>query len=194
MKTIDLTVDSNGVALLTIDVKERSMNVLTPEFLTDLASAVEKVTGDEAIKGAVLTSAKDSFIAGADLMNLVNAYEDGRSVKEKYEQSRSFQTLLRTMETCGKPFVAAINGTALGGGLEICLACHYRVAADNPKAVLGLPEVKVGLLPGGGGTQRLPRLIGQQSALQLMTQGTHLPPDYRPPLGSGRRDRSQDRR
>ncbi|MEL7297472.1 MAG: 3-hydroxyacyl-CoA dehydrogenase NAD-binding domain-containing protein [Pseudomonadota bacterium] len=176
MKTIEMKVDAQGVALLTIDVKERSMNVLTPEFIADLTTAVETVATDDNIKGAVLTSAKDSFIAGADLMNLVNAYEDGRSAEEKYQQSRGFQSLLRRLETCGKPFAAAINGTALGGGLEICLACHYRVAADNPKAVLGLPEVKVGLLPGGGGTQRLPRLIGQQNALQLMTQGTHLPP------------------
>ncbi|MFK8053139.1 MAG: 3-hydroxyacyl-CoA dehydrogenase NAD-binding domain-containing protein [Woeseiaceae bacterium] len=176
MKTIDLSVDEQGVALLTIDVKERSMNVLTPEFMADLRTAMETVVGDDAIKGAVLTSAKDSFIAGADLMDLVNAYEDGRTAKEKYEGARGFQSLLRELETCGKPFAAAINGTALGGGLEICLACHYRVAADNPKSVLGLPEVKVGLLPGGGGTQRLPRLIGQQNALQLMTQGTHLKP------------------
>ena len=152
------------------------MNVLTPDLMKDLGSAIDKVVADDNVKGAVITSAKDSFVAGADLMSMVNAYEDGRSAEDKYRDARSFQSLLRKMETCGKPFAAAINGTALGGGLEICLACHYRVAADNPKSVLGLPEVKVGLLPGGGGTQRLPRLIGQQNALQLMTQGTHLPP------------------
>ena len=188
MNTIDMKVE-DGVAILTIDVKDRSMNVLTPEFMADLKQAVDTVAGDDAMQGAVLTSAKDSFVAGADLMSMVNAYEDGRSAAEKYRDARNFQLLLRNLdrvddavvvrrnlETCGKPFAAAINGTALGGGLEICLACHYRVAADNPKSVLGLPEVKVGLLPGGGGTQRLPRLIGQQNALQLMTQGTHLKP------------------
>ncbi len=175
MKTIDYKVE-DGVAILTIDVKERSMNVLTPDLIADLGSALEQVKGDDDVKGAVITSAKDSFVAGADLMQMVKAYEDGRSAAEKYEQSRAFQSLLRDIETSGKPFAAAINGTALGGGLEICLACHYRVAADNPKSVLGLPEVQVGLLPGGGGTQRLPRLIGQQAALQLMTQGTHVKP------------------
>ncbi len=176
MKTIDYNLDKDGVAILTIDVKDRSMNVLTPDLINDLEASLEKIVADDNVKGAVLTSAKDSFVAGADLMQMVNAYEDGRSAEQKYQQSRSFQTLLRRIETSGKPFAAAINGTALGGGLEICLACHYRVAADNPKSVLGLPEVKVGLLPGGGGTQRLPRLIGQQAALQLMTQGSHVAP------------------
>ncbi|MEM9172246.1 MAG: 3-hydroxyacyl-CoA dehydrogenase NAD-binding domain-containing protein [Pseudomonadota bacterium] len=176
MNTIDYSVDADGIALLTIDVKDRSMNVLTPEFITDLGEAVERVATDGAVKGAVLTSGKDSFVAGADLMDMVNAFDDGRPVEEKYAGARNFQQLLRRMETCGKPFAAAINGTALGGGLEICLACHYRVAADNPKSKLGLPEVMVGLLPGGGGTQRLPRLIGQQDALQLMTQGKHVSP------------------
>ncbi|MEM6820150.1 MAG: 3-hydroxyacyl-CoA dehydrogenase NAD-binding domain-containing protein [Pseudomonadota bacterium] len=176
MKTIRFEVDSDGIALLTIDVAERSMNVLTPELQADLSESIDKISSDEAIKGAVITSAKSSFVAGADLMSMVNAYEDGRSAAEKYEYARGFQQILRRLETCGKPVAAAINGTALGGGLEICLACHYRVAADVPKSVLGLPEVQVGLLPGGGGTQRLPRLIGQQAALQLMTQGTHLKP------------------
>ncbi|MEO0576377.1 MAG: 3-hydroxyacyl-CoA dehydrogenase NAD-binding domain-containing protein [Pseudomonadota bacterium] len=174
MDTISFDVDKDGIALLTIDVKERSMNVLTPEFIADLTTAIERVADDDAIKGAVLTSAKSAFVAGADLMDLVNAYDDGRSAEEKYKGARSFQSVLRRLETCGKAFAVAINGTALGGGLEICLACHYRVAADNPATKLGLPEVTVGLLPGGGGTQRLPRLIGQQAALQLMTQGTHV--------------------
>lgn len=176
MKTIRYELDKDGVALLTIDVEDRSMNVLTPDLQKDLTSCIEKIKEDDAVKGAVITSAKSSFVAGADLMSMVNAYEDGKSAAEKYEQARGFQQILRSLETCGKPVAAAINGTALGGGLEICLACHYRVAADVPKSVLGLPEVQVGLLPGGGGTQRLPRLIGQQAALQLMTQGTHLKP------------------
>jgi 3-hydroxyacyl-CoA dehydrogenase/enoyl-CoA hydratase/3-hydroxybutyryl-CoA epimerase len=176
MNTIDINIDGDGIAVATIDVKDRSMNVLTPEFMSELGEFVEQVATDDKIKGAVLTSGKDSFIAGADLMQLVNTFESGKRAEEVYADCRTLQQMLRRLETCGKPFAAAINGTALGGGLEICLACHYRVAADNPKAVLGLPEVKVGLLPGGGGTQRLPRLIGIQPALQLMTQGTHLPP------------------
>ncbi|HCX68313.1 MAG TPA: 3-hydroxyacyl-CoA dehydrogenase, partial [Rhodobiaceae bacterium] len=98
-------------------------------------------------------------------------------VKAMYEGNLKFNMLLRSLETCGKPVAAAINGTALGGGLEVTLACHYRVASDNPKTQIGLPEAKVGLLPGGGGTQRLPRLIGAQAALPLILQGTSLSPE-----------------
>ncbi|WP_405228871.1 3-hydroxyacyl-CoA dehydrogenase NAD-binding domain-containing protein [Lentisalinibacter sediminis] len=183
MNTIDFQVDGDGIATITIDVKDRPMNVLTPEFMAELKESIEKVASDDAIKGAVITSGKDSFLAGADLKSLVNAFDSGASAEEMYANSRGLQQTLRTMETCGKPFAAAINGTALGGGLEICLATHYRVAADNPKAVLGLPEVQVGLLPGGGGTQRLPRLIGLEASLPLMLQGTHVKPEKAGSLG-----------
>jgi len=174
MKTIDYEIDKDGVVVLTIDVKDRSMNVMTPEFLQDLSDAVDKIAADDKVKGAVITSAKDSFMAGADLLGLVETFEQRTDAEEVYGWCRGLQQTLRKLETCGKPFAAAINGTALGGGLEICLACHYRVAANNPKSVLGLPEVTVGLMPGGGGTQRLPRLIGIEPALQLITQGKHL--------------------
>ncbi len=137
---------------------------------------------DDAIKGAVLTSGKDAFCAGADL-SMMGSQAGGPGggsqedrVKAMYEGNLKFNMLLRGLETCGKPVVAAINGTALGGGLEVTLACHYRVASDNPKTQIGLPEAKVGLLPGGGGTQRLPRLIGAQAALPLILQGTSLDP------------------
>jgi len=176
MKTIDFTVDADGIALLTIDVKERSMNVMTPGFLADLSEAVDKLAADENIKGAVITSGKDSFMAGADLIGLVESYGERTDAAQVYSICKDLQQTLRRLETSGKPVAAAINGTALGGGLEICLACHYRVVANNPRAVLGLPEVQVGLLPGGGGTQRLPRLIGQEAALQLITQGKHVKP------------------
>jgi 3-hydroxyacyl-CoA dehydrogenase/enoyl-CoA hydratase/3-hydroxybutyryl-CoA epimerase len=152
------------------------MNVMTPEFMWDLSTAVERLAGDDKVKGAVITSGKDSFMAGADLIGLVESFEDMSDVEEVYKVCRQLQQTLRKLETCGKPVAAAINGTALGGGLEVCLACHYRVVADNPKAVLGLPEVQVGLLPGGGGTQRLPRMIGIEPALQLITQGKHVKP------------------
>lgn len=176
MKTINYSVD-NGIALLSIDVPDRSMNVLTPELMQDLSAAVDKVVADDAVTGAIVTSAKSSFIAGADLMELVESFGNGLSVAEQYQGALRYQTLYRKLETCGKPFVAAINGTALGGGLELCLACHYRVAAQNPKSVLGLPEVQVGLLPGAGGTQRLPRLIGLEPALQLILKGKHVSPE-----------------
>ncbi|MEM6935853.1 MAG: 3-hydroxyacyl-CoA dehydrogenase NAD-binding domain-containing protein [Pseudomonadota bacterium] len=181
-ETIQLAV-ADGIATLTLDVPGRSMNVVTDQFLDDLNEAVEKVVQDDQIKGAIITSAKDAFVAGADLMWLVNVYDAKLPPSELLEKNLKFTRALRTMETCGKPFVAALNGTALGGGLEIALACHQRIAADNPKAVFGLPEVQVGLLPGAGGTQRLPRLIGVQPALELITQGTHVPASKAVKLG-----------
>src|SRR5688572_19405732 len=164
MKTIEFRIDADGIAIVSIDMKDRSMNVITPEFLNDFTEAVDRIATDAAVKGAVITSAKDSFMAGADLQWLVEAFDERTDAEEAYAECRQMQQALRRLETCGKPVAAAINGTALGGGLEICLACHYRVAADRRDAVLGLPEVQVGLLPGGGGTQRLPRLIGIEPA------------------------------
>ena len=174
-ETINYQVDGDGIATLTIDLKDRPMNVITRQFLEDLAASVEKVASDPAVKGAILTSGKSSFMAGADLKGVSELFA-ARDAEALYKNGMSFVGLTRKMETCGKPFAAAINGTALGGGLEICLACHYRVAADVPGSSLGLPEVLVGLFPGGGGTQRLPRLAGAREALQLMMQGTHLKP------------------
>ena len=176
-------VDADGIALITWDMPGRSMNVLSQGSMADMAAIIEKIMSDDAIKGAVLTSGKDAFCAGADL-SMMGGQAGGGSgggspedrVKAMYEGNLKFNMLLRSLETCGKPVAAAINGTALGGGLEVTLACHYRVAADNPKTQIGLPEAKVGLLPGGGGTQRLPRLIGAQAALPLILQGTSLDP------------------
>ncbi len=174
--------DSDGIALITWDMPGRSMNVLSQSSMADMASIIEKIMSDDAIKGAVLTSGKDAFCAGADL-SMMGGQAGGSGsgsqedrVKAMYEGNLKFNMLLRGLETCGKPVVAAINGTALGGGLEVTLACHYRIASDNPKTQIGLPEAKVGLLPGGGGTQRLPRLIGAQAALPLILQGTSLDP------------------
>jgi 3-hydroxyacyl-CoA dehydrogenase / enoyl-CoA hydratase / 3-hydroxybutyryl-CoA epimerase len=175
-ETIKYSVDQDGVALLVIDLPGRPMNVLTPQFMAELETCIGAAAGDAAVKGVVITSAKNSFIAGADLKELVGVFDSGKSAAEIYDYARSFSVLFRKLETCGKPLVAAINGTALGGGLELCLACHHRVAIDDPKAKLGLPEVQVGLLPGAGGTQRLPRLIGTERALPLMAEGTHIDP------------------
>ncbi|MGD9601023.1 MAG: 3-hydroxyacyl-CoA dehydrogenase NAD-binding domain-containing protein [Gammaproteobacteria bacterium] len=173
-KTLTVTVDSDGIALLTIDVQGRPMNVVTPEFMEELAAAVQRVASDAAIKGAVVTSAKADFMAGADLKWLLASHAKVTDAKSAMAFAWPLNDLFRKLETCGKPFAAAVNGTALGGGLELALACHYRVAADNPAARIGLPEVLVGLLPGAGGTQRLPRLIGIQDALLLIVEGTHL--------------------
>jgi 3-hydroxyacyl-CoA dehydrogenase / enoyl-CoA hydratase / 3-hydroxybutyryl-CoA epimerase len=183
MNTLQIEVGEDGVALLTIDVPGSQMNVLTPEFESDLSAAIEHICGEAAIKGAVITSGKaDVFIAGADLKDLVTAY--GReTLRHAYARSQRLSGLYRRLETCGKPVAAAINGLALGGGLELCLACHYRVLSDRPKAVLGLPEVKVGLLPGAGGTQRLPRLIGIAHALPMLLEGNPVAPEQALKLG-----------
>lgn len=176
MKTIDYQVGKDGVAILTLDVKDKPMNVMTPEFMADIKELGARIAGDGKVTGAVLTSGKDSFMAGADLKAIVAEFGPHADVMKVYGWCRTLQQAYRDLETCGKPVAAAINGTALGGGLELCLACHYRVAANNPQAVFGLPEVTVGLMPGAGGTQRLPRLIGIEPALQLITQGKHLNP------------------
>ena len=176
--------DADGILLLTIDVPGQSMNVITPEVQRDLAAAIERLKTDPAIKGAVLTSGKASgFMAGADLKGMGALFGTGAPLPEgKSKMAALFDgvfqlnRLLRDLETCGKPVAAAVNGLALGGGLEFILACHYRVIADNPKIALGLPEVMVGLFPGAGGTQRLPRLMGIQSALMYLLQGKNMSP------------------
>ncbi len=182
-QAINIAVDADGIATLTIDLPGRSMNVITPALTAELAAAVERIVGDPGIKAAIITSGKPAFIAGADLMDIVNIYGSGATGPELMREISRYSAALRKLETSGKPVAAAINGTALGGGLELCLACHFRVLSSDPKAVVGLPEVQVGLLPGAGGTQRLPRLIGIQPALELMTQGTHVEPEKAKALG-----------
>ena len=170
-ENIRFTVDTDAIAVLLMDVVGRPMNVLTPEFTADLAQCVERIASDPGIRGAVVASGKSSFMAGADIKDMVGAFERGMSAVEAAGVSHGLSRLLRRLETCGKPIAAAINGVALGGGFEVALACHYRVMADEPKAAVGLPEVTIGLLPGAGGTQRVPRLIGVAEALKLITEG-----------------------
>jgi len=183
MENFTIDIDSDGIALITWDMPGRSMNVLSTSSMGDIREWVKTVAEDDNVKGAVLTSGKPAFCAGADLDQMESsASGEGAPKSEEdrvrglYESNLRFNMLLRTLETCGKPIVAAINGTALGGGLEVTLACHHRIASDNPKTQIGLPEAKVGLLPGGGGTQRLPRLIGIANALPLILQGKSLNP------------------
>jgi 3-hydroxyacyl-CoA dehydrogenase/enoyl-CoA hydratase/3-hydroxybutyryl-CoA epimerase len=168
--TIHYTVDADGIALLTIDLPGKSMNVLTPELMSDLESTVARAAADDAVTGVVLTSGKQAFIAGADIKDMVTAYDRGVSAEEAAGFSRELNRVLRGIETCGKPVAVAINGLALGGGLEVCLACHYRVLAGDTGAVLGFPEVNIGLLPGAGGTQRAPRLVGFRNAATMILQ------------------------
>jgi 3-hydroxyacyl-CoA dehydrogenase / enoyl-CoA hydratase / 3-hydroxybutyryl-CoA epimerase len=179
-----LDVDGDGIALLIWDVPDRSMNVITLQGIEELSAIVERLAADAAVKGVVITSVKDTFCAGADLTLLESlgrtfatlAKEQGeeQAALRLFEESRKLSLLYRRIETCGKPWVAALNGTAVGGGFELALACHYRVAAQNPKTRVGLPEVKVGLFPGAGGTIRISRMLAPADALQFLLKGDQL--------------------
>lgn len=170
---IDYHVDGDGIAIIAWNNREAPVNTLTDASLAAYEAAADKALADAAVKGIVVTSTKNDFIAGADVHNFLAT----RTVASLEARSRRANQLIRRLETAGKPMVAAINGTALGGGLEIALGCHYRMAADNPRTRLGLPEVTLGVLPGAGGTQRLPRLIGVRAAVPLLVEGTRLPVD-----------------
>ena len=182
-ETIRYTVDADGIALLTIDLPGQSVNVLTPEVMADLEALTARAAADDAVRGIVLTSGKKVFIAGADIKDMVTAYDRGISHAEATEFSHALNRTLRAMETCGKPVAAAINGLALGGGLEVCLACHYRVLASDTGTVLGFPEVNIGLLPGAGGTQRAPRLIGFRNAATMILQCRNQKPEQALEMG-----------
>ncbi|MEN9448778.1 MAG: hypothetical protein RJA25_2068 [Bacteroidota bacterium] len=165
------TKDNDNIVTITMDMQGRSANVINEEFgnlWLEMINRLEEEKND--IAGVVLASAKSTFFAGADIDNLYKQ----TNAKEIFEMCEGLKKQLRRLETLGKPVVAALNGAALGGGLEIALACHYRVALNNPKAVFGLPEVGLGLLPGGGGIIRLTRMIGLQPALPYLTEGKKL--------------------
>jgi 3-hydroxyacyl-CoA dehydrogenase / enoyl-CoA hydratase / 3-hydroxybutyryl-CoA epimerase len=191
MENFRYELDADGVALFTFDVPGRSMNTITAGVMRELAEIAEKVKADDAIKGAVFASGKTTgFCAGADLGEMnqnaggaASSTDPEAGLKAAFENAFTLNKTLRALETCGKPVACALEGLALGGGLEIALACHYRVAADNPKTQFGLPESKVGLLPGAGGTQRLPRLIGVQNAAMMILQGESKSPHEAKALG-----------
>ena len=178
---INYNVDSDGIATITWDMPGRSMNVLNEGSITAYRDALGKALKDDKVKGIIITSGKDTFIAGADLEMLMAA--DTTDAAKLTDQFSQLQKLFRGQETGGKPVVAAINGTALGGGFEICLASHYRIAAANPKTKIGQPEVKIGLLPGAGGTQRIPRLVGVMNAAPILIEGKDLTVDAAKTLG-----------
>jgi len=165
------TVDSDGIAILTWDDTGRPVNVINDGSTDAFTKVVEALAADDAVKGVVLTSGKRDFVVGADLEQFLAAGDDHKAIMGMLTK---FHGALRTMEKSGKPFVAAMNGSALGGGLEVALGCHHRVAADNPKARFGFPEAQIGLLPGGGGTQRLPRMIGLRAALPFLLESKRI--------------------
>ncbi|WP_346899361.1 3-hydroxyacyl-CoA dehydrogenase NAD-binding domain-containing protein [uncultured Roseibium sp.] len=178
-----LETDADGIALITWDMAGRSMNVIDMTVMDELDALVDEVAGTEAIKAAVITSGKSTFTGGADLTMLESLLRDFHlkrradpegAAKVLLEGSRRLSVIYRKLETCGKPFVAAVAGTCMGGGTELALACHARVIADDDDFKMGLPEVKVGLFPGAGGTQRVMRMTDGQQGMQFLLQGKTL--------------------
>ncbi|PKO66176.1 MAG: 3-hydroxyacyl-CoA dehydrogenase [Betaproteobacteria bacterium HGW-Betaproteobacteria-16] len=169
---VDYTVDADGIATLTWNVADRPMNVLNTASIAAFDEAVNRAVADTAVRGVIVTSARPEFLAGGDLEFIRTI----SSAQQSMDITGPLSGTLRRIEKSGKPFVAAINGAALGGGLEVCLACHRRIAADDPKLQLGVPEVTLGLLPAAGGTQRLPRMIGIKAALPYLLEGRKVGP------------------
>ena len=171
MSTFTLIRQDNGIAHLVMDVIGESMNTLKAEFSEEIDNVLKEIRNDNTIKGIVLLSGKtDSFVAGADINMLASC----QSASEATALSRQGQMIFDQIENLSIPVVAAINGACLGGGLELAMACHARICSDSGKTALGLPEVQLGLLPGSGGTQRLPKLVGIQKALDMMLTGKQL--------------------
>ena len=158
----------DGVATLLLDVPGESVNTLSAEVGDELDALLTRLERDAAVRAVVVASGKkDGFVAGAKI-EMIRAVA---GAAEAEALSRKAQAGFDRLEAFGKPVVAAIHGACLGGGLELAMACHYRVAASDPRTTLGLPEVQLGLLPGAGGTQRLPRLVGIAAALDLILAG-----------------------
>ena len=177
---------ADGVALATWDMPERTMNVITPQVMDELETIIDTVVADPNVKGCVIASGKSAFSGGADLSMLQHgAAQYAKALKEQGEEaankeffdfSRRLSLIYRRLETCGKPFAVAIHGVCLGGAFELALACHYRVMADDEKTKVGLPEIKVGLFPGAGGTQRVSRIMQTGDALQFLFRGDQIKP------------------
>ena len=163
-----------------MDQPGEKVNKISIDLVDEFKIMLDGFEDDKTVRAIVLISRKpDNFIAGAD----IEKFKNMTSPAEAEMLSRQGHALLNRMAAFPKPIVAAIHGATLGGGLEVALACHYRIASDDPKTVLALPEVKLGLLPGGGGTQRLPRLVGLQAALDMMLTGKNIYPRQAKKIG-----------
>ena len=184
----DFDVDADGIATLTWDMPGKAMNVITDVTMAELSDVIDHVSEDTTLKGCVIISGKpDSFSGGADIkmiQGLLKTYHEqvpargeAAAMQSFFDESRRLTLLLRKLETCGKPFVAAINGVCLGGAFELALACHHRLVSDDAKTRVGLPEIKIGIFPGAGGTQRVARLAPTGDALLMMMKGDQLKPD-----------------
>ncbi|ACC43080.1 3-hydroxyacyl-CoA dehydrogenase NAD-binding domain-containing protein [Mycobacterium marinum] len=174
--TIQWDKDADGIVTLTMDDPSGSANVMNEAYIESMGKAVDRLVAEkDSITGVVITSAKKTFFAGGDLTSMIQAGPEDAG--QSFDTVETVKRQLRTLETLGKPVVAAINGAALGGGLEIALACHHRIAADAKGSQLGLPEVTLGLLPGGGGVTRTVRMFGIQNAfVSILSQGTRFKP------------------
>ncbi|TPG23988.1 3-hydroxyacyl-CoA dehydrogenase NAD-binding domain-containing protein [Mycolicibacterium hodleri] len=174
--TIQWDKDSDGIVTLTLDDPTGSANVMNEHYQQSMEKAVERLVSEaDSVTGVVITSAKKTFFAGGDLKGMINLGPENAG--EAFDMVETVKRDLRKLETLGKPVVAAINGAALGGGLEIALACHHRIAADVKGSQIGLPEVTLGLLPGGGGVTRTVRMFGIQKAfMEILSQGTRFKP------------------
>jgi 3-hydroxyacyl-CoA dehydrogenase/enoyl-CoA hydratase/3-hydroxybutyryl-CoA epimerase len=173
---------ADGILTIMLDDQAAAVNTVSPAWVDALTTVIEEAKGDTRVSGIIIASAKPGFMAGADLKFVL---ETGGKMTpaEAFAFSQRATRLHRLIETCGKPVVAAMTGFALGGGYELALACTYRILADDPRAVVGLPEVNVGLLPGSGGTQRLPRMIGVSKAVDVLLAGGSYPPEKALELG-----------
>ena len=163
------------IVVLTLDMPGQSANTMNAAYREAMAATLTRLEAEkDEIAGVVITSAKKTFFAGGDLNELIKV--DRAHAKDFYDSVLVLKAQLRRLETLGKPVVAAINGAALGGGWEICLACHHRVALDDKSVQLGLPEVTLGLLPGGGGVVRMVRMLGLEKALPYLLEGKKVRP------------------
>ncbi|WP_372876824.1 3-hydroxyacyl-CoA dehydrogenase NAD-binding domain-containing protein [Pseudomonas sp.] len=166
----------DAIVVLTIDMPGQSANTMNAEYRAAMGKVVARLEAEkDSIAGVIVTSAKQTFFAGGDLNELIKVGK--ADAKPFYDMILTLKGQLRRLETLGKPVVAAINGAALGGGWEICLACHRRIALDSSRVQLGLPEVTLGLLPGGGGVVRMVRLLGLEKALPYLLEGKKVRPD-----------------
>lgn len=184
-KNFTVETDADGIALVTWDMPDKSMNVFTEEVMNEIDAIVNQTVADTAVKGVVFTSGKSTFSGGADLTMIRSMFSllqeeqaknPDTAMQKLFDVAGRMNWLWRKIETCGKPWVSAINGVCMGGAFELSLACHGRVVSNAKSVKLALPEVKVGIFPGAGGTQRVARLANTQDALQMMTTGQTLTP------------------
>ena len=169
----EFEVGADGIGILSINQVNNPTNLFSTEFITSYIELANNAVADKDIKGMILTSGRSMFMPGADLRELQTMGDDPQKT---FDGTMQMHQSLRALETAGKPFVAAINGTAMGGGLELCLTCHHRIVLNNVKIKLGFPEAKVGLLPAGGGNSKVPYLLGIQNSLMYLLQGKEVRP------------------